>query len=133
MTYAHRRIEGAVLDHAHHLSGAYRLRAGEERHYPPIPLSIEDLANQLRGPTPHGRTKARHVVERLLGVLSPREREVLRLLYVEDLALAEVGKQLGITESRVCQIRVEALGKMRGAAQGRRGALDGMRTPIASR
>ncbi len=36
--------------------------------------------------------------------LSPRDREVAELLYVEDRSLREVGELLGVTESRVSQL-----------------------------
>lgn len=75
------------------------------------------MANELHAPDPHGRAEARHDVGRLLAVLSAREREVLCLLYAEDMALAEVGERLGVTESRVWQIREGALAKMRKAGR----------------
>jgi len=121
-TFAHRRIVGAVLDRAHELSDAYRERAGSgggERLYPPAPVALEALANRLRAPDPHGAADARLEVERLLAVLTPREREVLRLAYVEDLPLVEVGRRLGVTESRACQISHGAVRKMRAFAASR--------------
>ena len=114
-TFAHRRIVGAVLDRAHELSDAYRERAGAERSYPPAPLRLDDVAPLLRAPDPHGAAEARLEVGRLLAVLTPREREVLRLAYVEDLPLVEVGRRLGVTESRACQISRGAVKKMRAA------------------
>ena len=56
------------------------------------------------------------LTERLLG-LPDRERQVLALSYFENMKLREIGEVLGITESRVSQIRTSALGKLRQAMQ----------------
>jgi RNA polymerase sigma factor for flagellar operon FliA len=46
--------------------------------------------------------------------LSPRERQVAVLLYVEDWTLRDIGARLGVSESRVCQIHSELRRKLRG-------------------
>jgi RNA polymerase sigma factor for flagellar operon FliA len=45
--------------------------------------------------------------------LEERERVVVALYYYEGLTLAEVGRVLGVTESRVCQIHTKALASLR--------------------
>jgi RNA polymerase sigma factor for flagellar operon FliA len=45
--------------------------------------------------------------------LPERERSVLALCYFEELTMKEVGAALGVTESRVCQIRQRALRRLR--------------------
>lgn len=45
--------------------------------------------------------------------LPERERQVLSLYYVEELRLKEIGEVFGITESRVCQIHAQAIGRLR--------------------
>ena len=55
-------------------------------------------------------------VERLgdaIGGLPDREQLVLSLYYDEDLNLREIGSVLGVSESRVCQIRSQALLRLR--------------------
>ncbi len=52
------------------------------------------------------------VVERL----PERERIVIGLYYYENLKLHEIGKVLGVTESRVSQLHTSALLRLRGAA-----------------
>ena len=47
-----------------------------------------------------------------IGKLPAREREVIILRYHEELYLREIGKILGVKESRVCQIHREALRKL---------------------
>jgi RNA polymerase sigma factor for flagellar operon FliA len=45
--------------------------------------------------------------------IDPRAREVIRKTILEGQNLAEVGKSLGVTESRVSQIRTKALRTLR--------------------
>ena len=42
-----------------------------------------------------------------------REKVVLTLYYYENLTLAEIGRVLGVTESRVCQIHTKAVLQLR--------------------
>lgn len=46
--------------------------------------------------------------------LSERDRVVVTLYYFENLTLAEIGKVLGVTESRVCQLHTRAVLRLRG-------------------
>ncbi|MFQ5900858.1 MAG: sigma-70 family RNA polymerase sigma factor, partial [Thermodesulfobacteriota bacterium] len=46
--------------------------------------------------------------------LPDKERLVLSLYYYEDLNLKEIGKVLGVTESRVCQLHSQAVFKLKG-------------------
>lgn len=48
-----------------------------------------------------------------LGTLNDRERCVITLMFIEGKSLGQVGKILGVTESRICQIRARALRSMR--------------------
>lgn len=48
-----------------------------------------------------------------IAALPERERQVLALCYFEELSLKQVGATLGVTESRVCQIRQRALQRLR--------------------
>ncbi len=57
--------------------------------------------------------------------LGERQRKVLVLYYFEELTLAEIGKILGVSESRICQIRTQAVLQLRGWLQaGRRSPAD---------
>ena len=60
---------------------------------------------------------ARTELRRLLGValmeLPERERQVLALYYEEELTMAEIGEVIGVSESRVSQLRSLALSRLR--------------------
>ena len=45
--------------------------------------------------------------------LAERDRIVVTLYYFENLTLAEIGKVLGVTESRVCQLHTRAVLRLR--------------------
>jgi RNA polymerase sigma factor for flagellar operon FliA len=46
--------------------------------------------------------------------LPQRERQVIALYYVEELTMKEIGEVIGVTESRVSQLRTQAIIRMRG-------------------
>lgn len=46
--------------------------------------------------------------------LAERDRIVVTLYYFENLTLAEIGRVLGVTESRVCQLHTRAVLRLRG-------------------
>ncbi len=56
-------------------------------------------------------------VERLMRVLSDRERDVLRLRFVEDLTQAEIGARVGVSQMHVSRILRQAIARLREAAQ----------------
>ena len=49
----------------------------------------------------------------LIETLPEKEKLVLALYYWEELTMQEIGKVLSITESRVCQIHSQAIGKLK--------------------
>jgi RNA polymerase sigma factor for flagellar operon FliA len=49
-----------------------------------------------------------------IGSLEERDKLVLALYYYEGLTLAEIGKVIGVTESRVCQIHTKLVLRLRG-------------------
>jgi RNA polymerase sigma-B factor len=56
-------------------------------------------------------------VERLMGVLSEREREVLRLRFAEDLTQSEIGVRVGVSQMHVSRLIRQALARLREAAE----------------
>jgi RNA polymerase sigma factor for flagellar operon FliA len=73
-------------------------------------LPSEDQASD---PVLRAEKDAAHAHLRLaLATLGRREREVAVMLYVDNLTLREVGKVIGVSESRVCQIHGELKNKL---------------------
>jgi RNA polymerase sigma factor for flagellar operon FliA len=52
-----------------------------------------------------------------LAALPPRERQVLALYYYEELTQQQIAQVLGVTESRVSQIRAHAVARLRAQLQ----------------
>ena len=52
-----------------------------------------------------------------IDALPEKERLVLTLYYYEEMTMKEIGKTLGITESRVCQLHGKALIRLRNALE----------------
>ena len=46
--------------------------------------------------------------------LPERERQILALYYEEELTMAEIGEVIGVSESRVSQLRSLAISRLRG-------------------
>jgi RNA polymerase sigma factor for flagellar operon FliA len=59
------------------------------------------------------RSELRKVLADALEELPERERQVLALYYEEELTMAEVGEVIGVSESRVSQLRSLALSRLR--------------------
>lgn len=55
----------------------------------------------------------RRALAEAIGLLVERDRVVVTLYYFENLTLAEIGRVLGVTESRVCQLHTRAVLRLR--------------------
>jgi RNA polymerase sigma factor FliA len=76
-----------------------------------------ELFTDHRAPDPVATVQARETLRQLAAVvaqLGERDRTVIRLYYLENRTLAEIGRQLGVTESRVCQLHTRLVGRLRG-------------------
>lgn len=59
------------------------------------------------------RREMRTLLVEALGRLPERERQILALSYQEELTLAEIGEVIGVGESRVSQLRTQAVARLR--------------------
>lgn len=78
-------------------------------------LSISDLiSDKSLSPLDElGKAEHRQRLVRAVDQLPERERQVIALYYVEELTMKEIGEVLGVTESRVSQLRSQAIGRLR--------------------
>ena len=59
------------------------------------------------------RNELKAALARALLELPERERQILALSYQEELTLAEIGQVIGVGESRVSQLRTQAIARLR--------------------
>ena len=97
-------------------AGAYRAVSLDR------PRNEEDEEGELAdafGTENHGFAVAEDsaTVQRLMRVLSDREREVLRLRFEEDLTQAEIGERIGVSQMQVSRIIRQSLSRLRTVAR----------------
>ncbi len=94
-----------------------RYVTGHEELFDAAPDNRTDEAECLQS-----AEQASHKVNRLLSLLDPREREIIRMRAgldsgSEGMTLEKIGEKLGITKERVRQLNVRAMKKMRSLAE----------------
>ncbi|MCC7124547.1 MAG: FliA/WhiG family RNA polymerase sigma factor [Acidobacteria bacterium] len=81
--------------------------------------SLIDIAVDL-SEGPHQRLERRELRELLAKAimqLPERERQILAFYYEQELTLAEIGQVIGVGESRVSQLRTQAIARLRSIMQ----------------
>jgi RNA polymerase sigma factor for flagellar operon FliA len=75
---------------------------------------LEVAVDPADGPHVHlERAELRSLLAEAIEQLPPRERHILALYYHEELTLAEIGEVIGVGESRVSQLRTQAISRLR--------------------
>ena len=98
-------------------SGAYRATSLE------APRGAEDDSGDTLGDTlgteeqGFARAEERATLAQLLRAVTPREREVLRLRFEEDLTQAEIGDRIGVSQMQVSRIIRQSLARLRTVAR----------------
>lgn len=113
--FAAHRVRGAVLDLVRRENSHGRTAEGRRR-FRAAALDISELLGRLAdpGPGPLDLAIAMQAI-RLFAHARPLEHQVLWLYHVEGLPLKAIGQQLGLTESRICQIQQEGSARIREA------------------
>jgi RNA polymerase sigma factor for flagellar operon FliA len=78
---------------------------------------FSELLADADAPDPVAVVQAAETLRQLavaVAQLGERDRAVVRLYYLENRTLAEIGRLLGVTESRVCQLHTRLVGRLRG-------------------
>jgi RNA polymerase sigma factor for flagellar operon FliA len=79
-------------------------------------LTLEETINDPEAPLPGqalARAEEMHGLRQAIAMLPEKERVVLTLYYYEELNLRQIAEILHVTESRISQIRTQALKRMR--------------------
>ena len=78
-------------------------------------LCVSDLVsdNSLSPLEELGNAEHRRNLASAIEKLPERERQVIALYYVEELTMKEIGEVLGVTESRVSQLRSQAIVRLK--------------------
>lgn len=75
---------------------------------------LEVAIDPDQGPHAHlERSELRAMLAEAITELPERERQILALYYHEELTLAEIGQVIGVGESRVSQLRTQAIARLR--------------------
>jgi RNA polymerase sigma-B factor len=80
---------------------------------------LGDTLGDTIGTAEHGYDLAedRATLDRLLQTITPREREVLRLRFEEDLTQAEIGERIGVSQMQVSRLIRQSVSRLRAAAR----------------
>jgi RNA polymerase sigma-B factor len=65
----------------------------------------------------YDRAEERATIDQLMRTITPREREVLRLRFQEDLTQAEIGEIIGVSQMQVSRLIRQSVSRLRLAAQ----------------
>ncbi|UZN04840.1 FliA/WhiG family RNA polymerase sigma factor [Cellulomonas sp. S1-8] len=82
----------------------------------PGAATLADTLGDRRAEDPAGSVDAqetKYLLSRAIECLGERERLVVVLYYYESMTLAEIGRVLGVTESRISQIHTAAMARLR--------------------
>ena len=82
----------------------------------PGAATLADTLGDRRAEDPAGSVEAqetKYLLARAIECLGERERLVVVLYYYESMTLAEIGRVLGVTESRISQIHTAAMTRLR--------------------
>src|SRR3954454_14174934 len=99
-------------------SGAYRATSFDA----PRPGGDEDSGDSLGDAvrlvaTRFGLAEDRATLDRLMQSIGPREREVLRLRFAEDMTQAEIGERIGVSQMQISRLTRQARARLRAAAE----------------
>jgi RNA polymerase sigma factor for flagellar operon FliA len=79
-------------------------------------LSLVDTLEDTKAEDPVSAfetEETKFILSRAINQLPEREKIVITLYYYEGLTLAEIGRVLGVTESRICQMHTKAVMQLR--------------------
>jgi RNA polymerase sigma factor (sigma-70 family) len=83
-----------------------------------VPRDLQELSLRVDGVCESGfeRAEDRATTEALMRMLTERERDILRMRFVEDMTQAEIGEVAGISQMQVSRIIRQAIARMHAVA-----------------
>jgi RNA polymerase sigma factor for flagellar operon FliA len=120
--FASYRVHGAIKDHLRKLDWFPR-GAHARGHFAMHSLDAMIAEDEHREPEAMIDNRTRHPIEALTArelpslvraVLNAREFAIVSMYYGARMTLKQIGAVIGVSESRVCQIRKRILGMLRG-------------------
>jgi RNA polymerase sigma-B factor len=103
-------LEALEAGAAYRASSLHAPRAGDEE-------AGETVGDAIGGDDEgFGLAEDRATLAKLLRTIGPREREVLRLRFVEDLTQAEIGERIGVSQMQISRIIRQSLARLRSVA-----------------
>jgi RNA polymerase sigma-B factor len=105
-------LEALEAAGAYHATSLDTPRGGE------ADTGSDTLADTIGGAEDgYDRAEDRATIDRLMRTITPREREVLRLRFEEDLTQAEIGEIIGVSQMQVSRLIRQAVSRLRLAAR----------------
>jgi RNA polymerase sigma factor for flagellar operon FliA len=105
--------EAEKLRRESNLTTVYTLAQQDDNDDDPRALRKLDALMDKESETPFDRLVAHDLSQSLLETLTRSEGTVIALYYKEGLTMKEIGRVMGISESRVCQIHTKTLKKLK--------------------
>jgi RNA polymerase sigma factor for flagellar operon FliA len=105
--------EAEKLRRESNLTSVYTLCQQEDGDDDPRVLRKLDALMDRESEVPFEKLVARDLTRSMMNVLQKPERTVIALYYYEGLTMKEIGRVMGISESRVCQIHTKTLKKLK--------------------
>jgi len=119
-TYGMIKARSAMLDELRAMDHVPRLERARAKKEGRTLKKVESIEHDFtitsrpdrRFPIPALAAAASDLWRRLRSVVGPRGAEVLERYYRRDYTLKEIGQQLGLSESRVCQLHAQAVQRL---------------------
>jgi len=105
--------EAEKLRRESHLTSVYTLCQQDDNDDDPRALRKLDALMDRESEMPFDKLIARDLSRALMETLTKPEGTVIALYYHEGLTMKEIGRVMGISESRVCQIHTKTLKKLK--------------------
>jgi len=114
--YLRSAVRKKVYDEIRHATVVTRMEAAVDRDAAELPA-----IGQIAGPElAYDEADTERTVNRALAAISPRDRDVLTMRWIDRMTLDEIASDLGVSKTRIRTILARAIGRIRPALEGLR-------------